>query len=71
MFLHIGFLGMLIAAGIGAMGVIALVSSTSEILHNHEIDTPVPGALMLFAGIFMIFQSVLFLLISLSGGPRD
>jgi len=71
MLMPMGFLGMLIAAAIGAMGVVAIVSSTSEILNNHEIDTPVPGALMLFGGVFMIFQSVLFLLISFTGGSRD
>ena len=71
MIMPMGFLGMLIAAGIGAMGVVAIVSSTSEILNNPDIDTPVPGALMLFGGVFMIFQAVLFLLISLAGGSRD
>ena len=71
MFLNIGLLGLLIAAGIGVIGVIALVSATSEILHNPEIDSPVPGALMLFSGIFMIFQSVFHLLLMFTGGGNE
>ncbi len=71
MFLNLGFLGTMIAAGIGAMGVITLVSGTSEVLHNDEIDTPVPGALMLFAGVFMVFQAVFYLLMQFAGGNRD
>ena len=68
MFLHIGLLGILIAAGIGIIGIITLVSATSEILHNQNISSPIPGALMLFSGIFMVFQSVMHLLMAFGGG---
>lgn len=64
MFMGLGFIGMLIAVGIGVLGVMALVSATSEVLHNPDISTPVPGALMLFAGVFMVFQAALHLIMS-------
>ncbi len=71
MFMALSIIGTLIAVGIGVMGVIALVSSTSEVIHNSELRSPVPSALMLFSGVFMIFQSVLYLLMSFAGGRRD
>jgi FtsH-binding integral membrane protein len=58
-FLHIGLLGMLIAAGIGIFGVCILVYATSSVLHNPEADSPIPGALMLFAGLFNVFVAIL------------
>jgi FtsH-binding integral membrane protein len=67
-FLYIGFLGILIAAGIGAMGVIALVSSTSAIFESGDADMPIPGALALFAGVFNIFVATLNILLRLFGG---
>jgi len=63
-FLQIGFLGLLISAGIGIFGVMILVYATSEVLHNREADSPIPGALMLFAGMFNIFVAALNLLLS-------
>jgi modulator of FtsH protease len=71
MFLNNGILGMAVSAAIGAYGIIILVSATSELLHNREIDSPVPGALMLFAGIFMIFQAILHLLMLFGGGGDE
>jgi hypothetical protein len=71
MFLNLGFLGIFIAFGIGAIGVMTLVSATSEVLHNPDLDSPVPGALMLFSGIFMVFQSVFHLLLMFTGGGDD
>ena len=62
MFLNIGFLGMLIAGAIGIFGVVLLVHATSEVLNNPEYNEPVMGSLMLFAGIFNIFYSLLYLL---------
>ena len=62
-FLNIGFLGMLIAAGIGIMGVCILVYATSDVLNNPEADSPIPGALILFAGLFNVFVSILNLLL--------
>jgi FtsH-binding integral membrane protein len=58
-FLHIGLLGMLIAAGIGIFGVSILVYATSSVLHSPEADSPIPGALMLFAGLFNVFVAIL------------
>src|SRR5580704_5690269 len=49
-FLNIGFLGILIAAGIGIFGVCILVYATSSVLNSPYADSPIPGALMLFAG---------------------
>ncbi|HEV1284211.1 MAG TPA: Bax inhibitor-1 family protein [Bryobacteraceae bacterium] len=67
-FLNIGFLGILIAAGIGAVGVIALISSTSLILQSGDADSAIPGALALFAGVFNIFVATLNILLRLFGG---
>jgi len=67
-FLNIGFLGILIAAGIGAVGVIALISSTSAILQSGDADSAIPGALALFAGVFNVFVATLNILLRLFGG---
>lgn len=69
-FLHIGALGFLIAFGIGALGVFTLVYSTSAVLRSPYLDSPVPGALMLFAGVFNIFVATLNILLRLMGGDR-
>jgi modulator of FtsH protease len=70
-FLHIGFLGILIAVGIGALGVFTIVYSTSAVLRSPDADSPIPGALMLFAGIFNVFVATLNILLRLLGGGRD
>ena len=62
-FLQIGFLGMLIAGVIGIFGVFILVYATSDVLNNPEIDSPIPGALMLFAGLFHVFVAAINLLL--------
>ncbi len=67
-FLQIGFLGILIAVGIGAVGVVALVTSTSAILQSADGDMAIPGALALFAGVFNIFVATLNILLRLFGG---
>jgi len=67
-FLNIGWFGVLISAGIGIMGVISLVSSTSGVLNSPDSDSPIPGALALFAGVFNIFVAVLNILLRLLGG---
>jgi len=67
-FLNIGFVGILIAAGIGAIGVIALVTSTSAILESGDSDSAIPGALALFAGVFNVFVATLNILLRLFGG---
>jgi FtsH-binding integral membrane protein len=70
-FLDIGFLGLLISGAIGVFGVCILVYATSEVLNNPEADSPIPGALMLFAGLFNIFVAALNILLRLSSGGRD
>jgi FtsH-binding integral membrane protein len=67
-FMQIGWVGMLISAGIGVIGVISLVSSTSGVLNSPDADSPIPGALALFAGVFNIFVAVLNILLRLLGG---
>ena len=62
-FLNIGVLGILIAAGIGIMGVCILVYATSDVLNNPQADSPIPGALILFAGLFNVFVAILNLLL--------
>lgn len=70
MFMNIGWLGVLISAGIGIIGVFGLVFSTSGVLRSADADSPIPGALALFAGLFNIFNAVLNLLLRLGGGGR-
>ncbi len=70
-FLDITFLGLLISGAIGVFGVFILVYATSEVLHNPESTSPIPGAVMLFAGLFNIFVAALNILLRLTGGGRD
>ena len=70
-FLHIGLIGVLIGFGIGALGVFTLVYSTSAVLRSPDADSPIPGALMLFAGVFNIFVAALNILLRLLNGGRD
>jgi FtsH-binding integral membrane protein len=69
-FLHIGVLGVLIAIAIGAIGVFTLVYSTSTVLRSPMADSPIPGALMLFAGVFNVFVATLSILLRLLNGGR-
>ena len=62
-FLQIGLFGMLIAGAIGVFGVFILVYVTSDVLNNPELDSPISGALMLFAGLFMVFVAAINLLL--------
>jgi FtsH-binding integral membrane protein len=71
-FLHVGLIGILIAVGIGALGVFTLVYATSMVLRSPDVDSPIPGALVLFAGVFNIFVATLNILLRvLNGGSRD
>lgn len=70
-FLNIGFLGILISFGIGALGVFTIVYSTSAVLRSPDADSPIPGALMLFAGVFNVFVATLNILLRILGGRRD
>jgi modulator of FtsH protease len=69
-FLHIGLLGIVVSLGIGALGVCSLVYSTSGILRSAEGDSPIPGALSLFAGMFNVFVATLSILLRVLGGGR-
>jgi modulator of FtsH protease len=69
-FLNIGMLGILISFGIGAFGVFVLVFSTSSVLKTPDADSPIPGALMLFAGVFNVFVAALNILLRVLGGGR-
>ena len=69
-FLNIGFLGILISFAVGAFGVFVLVFSTSTVLNTPDADSPIPGALMLFAGVFNVFVATLNILLRLFGGGR-
>jgi modulator of FtsH protease len=70
-FLNIGMLGILISFGIGAFGVFVLVFSTSSVLRTPDADSPIPGALMLFAGVFNVFVAALNILLRVLGGRRS
>ena len=70
MFMNIGFLGILISAAIGFMGVCGLVYSTSGVLRSPDADSPIPGALALYAGLFNVFVATLNILLRLMGGGR-
>jgi modulator of FtsH protease len=70
MFMNIGWLGVLISAGIGIMGVFGLVFSTSGVLNSPDAYSPIPGALALYAGLFNVFVATLNILLRLMGGGR-
>jgi FtsH-binding integral membrane protein len=65
-FLNIGVLGILIAAGIGIFGVCVLLYATSEVLNGPFADSPIPGALTLFAGLFNVFVAILNILLRMN-----
>lgn len=69
-FLHIGMIGILISLAIGVLGVCILVFSTSSVLRSPDADSPIPGALMLFAGVFNIFVATLNILLRVLNGGR-
>lgn len=67
MFMGISGLSLLIAGALGIFGLVVLVYATSDVVNNPEADSPIPGALMLFAGLFSVFQAVLTILLSFAG----
>lgn len=69
-FLHIGVFGILVSIGIGALGVFILVYATSAVLRSPDADSPIPGALMLFAGVFNVFVATLNILLRVLNGGR-
>ncbi len=66
MFLQMTILSIILSLAIGVMGVFILIHATSDVLHNPEADSPIPGALMLFSGLFNVFIAVLRLLMVFS-----
>lgn len=70
-FLHIGLIGILVSVGIGALGVFTLIYATSLVLRSPDVDSPIPGALVLFAGVFNIFVATLNILLRLLGNSRE
>ena len=69
-FLQIGLIGILISLGVGALGVFTIVYSTSAVLRTADSDSAIPGALMLFAGVFNVFIATLNILLRVMNGGR-
>lgn len=61
--LKMGSLGLLITIGIGVLACGQLVYATAQVLNNPEYDDPTVGAMILFAGLFNLFQVILSLLL--------
>ena len=55
---------------VGVMGVVQILYGTSKVLNDPTFNDPISGALILFAGIFNLFQVILSLLVS-GGRSRD
>lgn len=68
MLLHSSTLGLLISGAIGLLGAYQLATATSRIVNDPEFNSPAAGALILFAGLFHLFQAILHLLMA---GGRD
>lgn len=68
MFLQSSLLSMIVSGVIGIFGAIQLAMATSTIVTDPKFNSPAAGALMLFAGLFNLFQAILHLLLS---GGRD
>lgn len=54
----------IVALVIGALGIYQLAVSTSHISNDPNYNSPAAGALMLFAGVFNLFQAILSLLLA-------
>jgi FtsH-binding integral membrane protein len=63
-FMSLSWLSLLLSGLIGIFGLFTLIYATSDVINNPEADSPIPGALMLFSGLFMIFQAVLRILLA-------
>jgi FtsH-binding integral membrane protein len=70
MFPGIGAFSYLLLGIVGVMGVVQILYGTSKVLNDPDFNDPISGALILFAGIFNLFQVVLSLLLS-GGRSRD
>ena len=69
MFFHSPVLSLIISGVAGLIGVYQLAVGTSLLVTDPNFKSPAAGALILFAGVFNIFTTVLSLL--LGGGDRD
>jgi len=65
-FMHSPMISLLISGAVGLLGLFMLISATSDVLNNPEADSPIPGALMLFAGLFNVFYAILRLMLIFS-----
>ena len=70
MFPGISAFSYLLLGIVGVMGVVQILYGTSKVLNDPDFNDPISGALILFAGIFNLFQVVLSLLLS-GGRSRD
>lgn len=68
--LQMGFVGILISSAVALFGALLLVINTSRILQNPVATGAIPGALMLFAGIFNVFVGTLNVLLRLLARRR-
>jgi FtsH-binding integral membrane protein len=64
MFFKSGVFGLVLAVGVGILGTLQLLWATSSVLRDPEFRSPVRGAFMLWAGLFNLFQAILYLLSS-------
>jgi len=68
MFLQSSLLSLVISGLVGLLGLYQLATTTSLIATDRNFNSPAAGALLLFAGVFNLFQAILSLLIA---GGRD
>jgi modulator of FtsH protease len=68
MFMQISILSMVISGAIGMLGAYQVAATTSQLVTNPRFNSPAAGALMLFAGVFNMFQAILHMLLA---GGRD
>ncbi len=66
-FFQSALIGGIIGLAIGALGIYQIATMTSTLCNDPNFDSPATGALVLFAGLFNLFQSILYVLSMLSG----
>lgn len=66
---HLAFLHLALSVAVGVFGVLILVYATAE-LKNKDVDDGVEGALILFAGLFNVFVSILQVLVAVGRSSR-
>ena len=68
MFMQSSILSLVISGAIGLLGAYQVAKTTSGLVNDPNFNSPARGALMLFAGVFNMFQAILSILLS---GGRD